>query len=200
MRLAALILAGGRSSRMQGRDKALLPLQGRPLLARILERLSRQVEAIAINTNADPTPFQPFGRPIVPDTIPGYAGPLAGVLAGLEWASPGYDAILTAAVDTPFLPPDLAARLVQANGPAVTASAGRSHPVVALWPAALRGPLRHFLAFADTARVTAFQEQVGFRTVDFPLVQTPAGLLDPFLNINTPEDLERAETFAATLP
>ncbi|WP_378950601.1 molybdenum cofactor guanylyltransferase MobA [Mesorhizobium sp. ANAO-SY3R2] len=196
--IAGLILAGGLSRRMGGTDKALLPLHGQPLIGRVLDRLRPQATPIAINTNGDPAPFQPFGVDIIADTLAGYQGPLAGILAGFEWATvkPKITHLLSVAGDTPFFPPDLAARLATAGDPArirVAASAGRLHPTFALWPVQLRDKLAAFLESGDIRRVITFLEQTGMDAVDFPNEQLGRATVDPFFNINTPEDLAQAE-------
>lgn len=196
--VAGLILAGGRSRRMGGTDKSLLTLQGQPLVGRILDRLGPQAAPIAINTNGAPAAFRPFGVDIVADTIAGYQGPLAGILAGLEWAmgKPGTTHLLSVAGDTPFFPQDLARRLASDADPArirVAASAGRAHPTFALWPVQLRDQLAAFLERGDTRRVMTFLEQAGMDVVEFPAEQLGQTTVDPFFNINTPEDLAEAE-------
>ena len=196
--IAGLILAGGRSSRMGGGDKTLLELGGRPLTGLVLDRLRPQVGRIAINTNADPAGFVGFGVDIISDTIAGYQGPLAGILAGLDWAArqPGITHILSVAGDTPFFPDDLARRLsarAVAGRVTVAASNTRMHPTFALWPVSLRDALAAFLESGDTRRVMTFIEQAGLDVVDFPVEQRGAVTVDPFFNINTPEDLAEAE-------
>jgi molybdopterin-guanine dinucleotide biosynthesis protein A len=196
--IAGLILAGGRSSRMGGADKTLLQLGGRPLIRQVLDRLRPQVSQIVVNTNADRAPFAGFGVEIVADTIAGYQGPLAGILAGLEWATdkPGTTHLLSVAGDTPFFPLDLARRLsarAVASRVTVAASNGRAHPTFALWPVSLRDALAAFLESGDTRRVMTFIEQAGLDVVDFPVEQRGAVTVDPFFNINTPEDLAEAE-------
>lgn len=189
--LAAVILAGGRATRMGGGDKCLLILRGRPLLAHLLDRLMPQAAPIALNANGDPARFAAFGLPVLPDPVPGQPGPLAGVLAGMDWAaSLGLPGLLTVAGDTPFPPPDLAARLAAAGPFALAASpdesgAPRLHPTVGLWPVALRGPLRAAVQ-AGERRVGHWALAHGAVRVDFP------GRPDPFVNFNTPEDLSRA--------
>jgi molybdopterin-guanine dinucleotide biosynthesis protein A len=195
--IAGLILAGGRSSRMGGTDKTLLQLAGRPLTRLVLDRLRPQVGRIAINTNADPAGFVGFGVDIISDTIAGYQGPLAGILAGMEWAAvkPDITHILSVAGDTPFFPDDLAERLAAravAGRVAVASSNGRVHPTFALWPVSLRKPLAAFLESGDTRRVMTFLEQAGLDVVDFPVTQRGSVEVDPFFNINTPEDLAQA--------
>jgi molybdopterin-guanine dinucleotide biosynthesis protein A len=197
--IVGVILAGGLSRRMGGGDKTLLPLGGRPILAHVADRLARQVQALALSANGDASRFAAFGLPVVSDSFPSFAGPLAGVLAGLEWASAGTrcQAIVTAAGDTPFLPADLVERLVRAaedrpGSIAVAASAGRRHPVCALWPLAVRGDLAGALAGGER-RVSAYMGRHPFVEADFPMAQFGAEKADPFFNINTPGDLAEAE-------
>ncbi|MHC0054217.1 molybdenum cofactor guanylyltransferase MobA [Actibacterium sp. D379-3] len=184
-----VILAGGQAARMGGGDKALLALGGQSLLAHVAGRLGPQVDRLAISANGDPARFAATGLPVLPDSMAGFPGPLAGILAGLDWAADnGADCIVTAAVDTPFLPRDLVAGLqraaVQAGAPiALAASLGRAHPTFGLWPVALRDDLRAALA-AGTRRVRAWAEGHGAVTAAFP-----AGAFDPFFNINTQADL-----------
>ncbi|TJV04172.1 MAG: molybdenum cofactor guanylyltransferase MobA [Mesorhizobium sp.] len=195
--VAGIILAGGQSRRMGGGDKSLLPLGGGCVLDQVLSRLGPQIETLALSANGDPERFSRFGLPVLADTVPGFAGPLAGILAGLEWAVAGRlcETIVTAAGDTPFLPLDLVDRLAAAAGEhpgsiAVASSAGRRHPTFALWPVECRDALRHFLIEEDNRRVSAFIERHGHVEVEFPVLQS-AGL-DPFFNINVPDDLAQA--------
>lgn len=195
--IAGLILAGGRSSRMGGADKTLLALAGRPLTGLVLDRLRPQVGRIAINTNADPAGFVGFGVDIISDTIAGYQGPLAGVLAGMAWAAvePDITHILSVAGDTPFFPEDLGKRLAShavAGRVVAAASNRRVHPTFALWPVSLREALAGFLESGDTRRVMTFLEQAGLDVVDFPVTQRGSVEVDPFFNINTPDDLAQA--------
>jgi len=188
-----VLLAGGRGRRMGGTDKALLTLAGRPMLAHVRDRISRQVHAMVINANGDPARFAALGLPVIPDTIPEFPGPLAGVLAGMRWAAAHHPAaadILSVPTDTPFLPADLAVRLcAQRRQPiAVAASAGRLHPVVALWPVALADALEAALR-AGERKVQAWMRRQGLSEVAFTV---PASG-DPFANINTPDDLLAAE-------
>lgn len=198
--LPAVILAGGRGSRMGGVDKALLPLAGRPLAVHLIARLRPQCGPLAINAQGDPARFAFTGLPVLPDATGDLLGPLAGILAGLDWAAGlGAPAVVTAAVDTPFLPADLADRLLRAAGPnglAVAASADaegrmRVHPTFGLWPVSLRDDLRAFLK-AGGRKVMRWAEAQGAGIVAFP---SPS--FDPFFNINTPEDLAAAERLAA---
>ncbi len=193
----AVVLAGGRASRMGGGDKCLLPLAGRPLLAAILDRLAAQAGPLALNANGDPGRFDRFGLPVVADTLSGFAGPLAGVLAAMEWAARTTDAeaVVTVAGDTPFFPADLVVRLAAGRtGPAriaLAASSGRLHPVFGLWPVALRQDLVRHFADTDDASVRAFATRIGFDRIDFA-----DGDVDPFFNVNTPDDLAQAEVQA----
>lgn len=191
-----IVLAGGRSRRMGGGDKPLLSVGGRVILERIVERLLPQCAALAVNANGDPERFAGFALPVVPDTIEGFAGPLAGILAGMDHAAahlPDARWIATVAGDTPFLPPDFVARLHAARTQAesvlaVAASAGRDHPVDALWPVSLREALRRAMLDEGMRKVRLFQSRYAVT-----LAEWPAGPRDPFFNANTPEDLDAAE-------
>jgi molybdopterin-guanine dinucleotide biosynthesis protein A len=186
----AMILAGGLSRRMGGGDKCLLPLGDRPLLALVIERLRPQAAALALNANGDATRFARFGLDVVADDAADFAGPLAGILAAMDWARrvhPAAAAVLTAPADTPFLPRDLASRLEAAGAPAVARSGGRIHPVVGLWPLALRDDLLGALRREGIRKVEDWTGRLGPAVVDFE-----TGAIDPFFNVNTPEDLMRA--------
>ncbi|SIS58751.1 molybdenum cofactor guanylyltransferase [Roseivivax lentus] len=200
-----VILAGGRATRMGGGDKGLLPLGEGRLIDRVLARLRPQVGAIALNANGDPARFADLGLPVIPDTLADHPGPLAGVLAGLDWAAAtGAETIVTVAADTPFFPRDLVARLQEAaagmthplvlaatTGDAETKSRSRSglirHPTFGLWPVALRDDLRAALQ-DGLKKVVLWTERHGGREAVFP-----GGDVDPFFNVNTPDDLARAE-------
>ncbi|UCI33521.1 molybdenum cofactor guanylyltransferase MobA [Mesorhizobium sp. B4-1-4] len=197
--VAGIILAGGQSRRMGGGDKSLLPLGSGRVLDQVLSRFGPQMESLALSANGDPARFARFGLPVLADTVEGFAGPLAGILAGLEWAvaSTPCKAIVTAAGDTPFLPLDLVDRLAAAAGKypgkiAVASSAGRRHPTFALWPTGCRDALWHFLVDEDNRRVSAFVERYGHVEVAFPVLQSAGQPLDPFFNINVPDDLAHA--------
>lgn len=185
---------------MGGGDKCLLPLGSGCLLDHVILRLAPQVAPLALSANGDPARFSRFGLPVLADTVTGFAGPLAGILTGLEWAiaNTACKAIVTAAGDTPFLPLDLVERLAAATGQrsgsiAVACSAGKRHPTFTLWPTDCRDALRRFLVDEDNRRVSAFIERHDFVDVDFPVPQSTAQPIDPFFNINEPDDLVRAE-------
>ena len=186
-----VILAGGRSSRMGGGDKCLRPLGGRPLLRHVMERAAPQVARLALNANGEPARFAAFGLETIGDSIAGHAGPLAGVLAGMDWARAqpqASAAIVTFPADSPFLPRDLAARLLATGAPLARAcSGGRAHPVAALWSTALAEDLRQALA-GGLRKIDLWTARHG--VVD---VEWDAGPPDPFFNANRPEDLEEAE-------
>jgi molybdopterin-guanine dinucleotide biosynthesis protein A len=198
--IAGLVLAGGRATRLGGGDKPLRPLGGRPMLAHILERLVRQVGAIAISANGDPARFAEYGLSVLADTGPGgQAGPLAGIFSGMAWAKEqGSGRVLTVAGDTPFFPADLADRLTEAvaghpEDIAVASSHGRRHPVFALWPVSLGPDLREFLASSVTFSVAAFLERHHTIDADFPIATFGGRSIDPFFNVNTLDDLAEAE-------
>ena len=190
--VAGLVLAGGRSSRM-GQDKALLALAGRPLIEHVLDRLAPQVGYVAVSWNGEAAALAHLGLPLLEDGSPDRPGPLAGVLAGLDWAAgQGADWLATVPVDTPFVPRDLVARLVAAavpgGGPVLAASDSGLHPTAALWPVRLREDLRLALDQGQR-RVAGWALDQGAVTVPF----TSEGGHDPFVNLNTPEDLAAAE-------
>lgn len=196
MRLVGLLLAGGLSRRMGGGDKSLRLLAGRPLLRHVIDRLGPQVDALVLNANGDPARFARFGLPVVPDSIPDFAGPLAGVLAGLDWAAenrPNCAYVVSVATDAPFLPNDLVNRLVgglkaEDAELACAASAAQPHPVIGLWPVRLRDALRHALNADGVRKVDQWTSSYRLATV--PFADQP---IDPFFNANRPEDLDRAE-------
>lgn len=190
-----LILAGGRARRMGGADKALLRLDGRPILSHLVERLESQCDGLLLSANSDPARFAAYGLVVVPDTIPDFAGPLAGILAGLDWLAmhrTNPEWLLSVAADTPFIPLDLVSRLHLARAEAGTrlacaASDGRRHHAIGLWPISLRDELRAALG-AGERRLGAFTASYGAA-----LAEWPANPVDPFFNVNTPDDLIAAE-------
>jgi molybdopterin-guanine dinucleotide biosynthesis protein A len=197
-----IILAGGKSSRMGGGDKCLLPLGGRPILAHVIERLKPQVAELIISANGDPTRFSAFGLPVVADRLGFYAGPLAGILAGLEWTRtnrPESRFVITAASDTPFLPLDLASRLWRAIGEgapnlAVARSTEGMHPVFGLWPVTLAPDLEASLMTGER-KVSEWVRQHQATEVMFPPLEIGGRTIDPFFNVNAPDELDAAEAF-----
>lgn len=182
---------------MGGGDKGLLELGGQSLLRRVIDKLAPQCAALAINANGDPARFAGFGLPVLADGLPDYPGPLAGVLAGLDWAaSQGASHIVTVAADTPFFPTDLVTRLMAVAGPSGLALAASpdetgklwQHPTFGLWPVALRDDLREAL-IGGLRKIVRWTDRHDAGQAVF--AATP---FDPFFNINTPEDLVRAET------
>ena len=188
--VASVVLAGGEARRLGGGDKTLRDVAGSTILARILARL--ETRRVAISANGDPARFASFGLPVLDDGAFAGNGPLAGVLAGLDWAATlGVEALLTVPGDVPLLPSGLVADLSPA--PAYAASQGRIHPLVALWPVACRAALREHLSARGPRHVIRFAERIGMRRVDFATTDW-----DPFLNVNTPGELALARSIAKT--
>ncbi|MBJ2151096.1 molybdenum cofactor guanylyltransferase MobA [Paracoccus sp. IB05] len=187
MSLFAVILAGGQGRRMGGADKALLPLAGQPLIAHVIARLQPQARRLLISANGDAARFAFTGLEVLPDETS--LGPLAGILAGLRAAqAAGGTALVSAPVDAPFLPGDLIARLATAlPGPGFARAGGRDHNATAIWPVALADPLADFLASGAKPKIADFAARHGAHAVDFP----DAAAFD---NLNTPEDLARANS------
>lgn len=191
----AVVLAGGLARRMGGGDKPLRSLGGRPLLDHLLDRLSPQVPAVILNANGDPARFAAYGLPVVADTLPDHPGPLAGILAALDWAAerrPDLPWLVSAPGDSPFIPTDLVARLHAARATAgvklaCARSAGQAHPPIGLWPVALRDDLRAAL-LAGERKIDRWTARHGCAQADWPV-----GGIDPFFNANAPEDLAEAE-------
>ena len=206
-----VILAGGLATRMGGGDKGLLEIGGAPLLQRVIDRIEPQVAGLALNANGEAARFARYRLPVLPDTIAGFPGPLAGVLAGLDWAAEqGADSIVTVAADTPFFPCDLVPRLLLAaeeaphllalactprSGDEALKSGGgkkiNRHPTFGLWPVSLRNDLRAALE-GGLRKVVLWTDQHGAGEALFS-----AEPFDPFFNVNTPEDLARAEALAS---
>jgi molybdenum cofactor guanylyltransferase len=195
-----VVLAGGLARRMGGGDKARLRIGGRTILERVLARLKPQCTVLILNANGDPARFADTGLAVIPDSVPDFAGPLAGILAGLDWAATeatDVADIVTVPGDCPFLPEDLVARLSAARtreaAPLACARSGEwRHPVVGLWPVALRSDLRHALVAEGMRKIEAWTARHGVAVADWP-----AAPVDPFFNINTPEDAAEAERIAA---
>lgn len=198
-KIVGVVLAGGRSRRMGGRDKALAVLAGRPLAAHVISRLKPQVRAVAVNSNGDPAAYAAFDMPVFPDIVTGFSGPLAGIQASMLYAGslPGVTHVVTVPADTPFLPIDLVSRLAAAAVTPETivlaASGGRVHPVVGLWPVELAEELALWLVASEKLSVKAWTESREAVTAPFPA----DGPFDPFFNINTPEDLATANAIVA---
>jgi molybdopterin-guanine dinucleotide biosynthesis protein A len=194
-----LVLAGGLARRMGGGDKALIRIGGETILDRVLERLAPSCAGIILNANGDPGRFARFGRPVVPDNVAGFAGPLAGILAGLDWAAehaPDIEWLASVPGDCPFLPRDLVARLHAARGAAGTplacAQSGEwRHPVVGVWRVALRADLRRALVDENLRKIEMWTARHGVA-----LAAWPAAPVDPFFNVNTPDDLAEATRLA----
>lgn len=195
-----VLLAGGLARRMGGGDKPMRTIGGRTILARVIARLKPQCDGLVLNANGDPARFTAFGLPVIPDTVADFPGPLAGILAALDWAAlhrPDAAWVFSAAADCPFLPRDLVAKLHQARIAedaqlAVAASGGQSHPVIGLWSVALRHDLRHALVEEDIRRIDRWTARYRLATVNWPTEP-----LDPFFNANTMEDIAEAERLAA---
>ena len=194
-----LLLAGGKSSRMGGGDKCLRLLKGKPIIARIIERLKPQVSGVVINANGDSSRFAAYGLPVVADRIAGFAGPLAGIHAGLEWIKanrPGTSHAVTVATDTPFFPPDLVRRFLDEERRNAAFLVARSdegvHPVIGLWPVTLASAIEDFLK-REKRKVGRFAQEQGAVEVYFPKVEIGGVLMDPFFNINEPEELAKAD-------
>jgi molybdopterin-guanine dinucleotide biosynthesis protein A len=198
--VCGIILAGGLARRMGGGDKPLKTIAGKPILAHVIERLRSQCAGLVLNANGDPARFASFGLPVVADDVPDFAGPLAGILAGLDWTVknlPGAECAISVAADTPFIPRDLAerlhaARLNEACDIAVAASGGRTHPVIALWPIVLRNALRRALVDEGERKIDRFTARYEVAEVNWP--RAPH---DPFFNVNEAADIEAAEKIVA---
>ena len=195
-----VLLAGGLARRMGGGDKPMRRIGGRTILDRVIARLQPQCDGLILNANGDPSRFAAFGLPVIADTVEDFPGPLAGILAALDWTAkhrPDVTWILSAAGDCPFLPRDLVARLHRARAEqdaqlAVASSGGQTHPVIGLWHVGLREDLRHALVVEDMRKIDRWTARYRLATVDW---QTEP--LDPFFNAKTVEDIADAERLAA---
>ena len=194
-----ILLAGGLAQRMGGGDKPMRSIAGHTILERVIARLRPQCACLVLNANGDPARFAGYGLPVVADSVADFPGPLAGILAGLDWVAanrPDAGWMLSAAADCPFLPRDLVARLHEARARqtaqiAIAASAGQMHHVIGLWSVALREELRHALTAEGIRKVERWAARYRIATVTWP-----AEPLDPFFNANTTEDLAEAERLA----
>ena len=193
------VLAGGLARRMGGDDKPMQRIAGRSLLDRVIERLSPQCDGLILSANGDPSRFAAFGLPVIADGVADFPGPLAGILAALEWTAghrPDIAWVASAATDCPFLPRDLISGLHRARAAenaelAVAASGGQSHPVIGLWNVGLRQALRQALVADDIRKISRWTARYRLATATWPTEP-----IDPFFNVNTPEDIVRAETLA----
>jgi molybdenum cofactor guanylyltransferase len=189
--VVGVVLAGGQSSRMGGGDKCLKQLGSLTLLGHVLERLRPQVATMVLNANGDTARFNSYGIPVVADSVPDFAGPLAGILAGLDWArEKNVSWMVSTAADAPFLPRDLVDRLMQGRGGAriaVAASGGWRHPTTAVWPVDLADELRQALQSGER-KIDRFTARYAVAPIVFE-----TDPVDPFFNINTPEELAEAE-------
>ncbi|MBT3660774.1 MAG: molybdenum cofactor guanylyltransferase MobA [Rhodospirillaceae bacterium] len=196
--IVGVLLAGGLSRRMGGGDKSLMELGGDTILARVVKRAQPQVKTLILNANGDPGRFEGFGLPVVEDVIGGFAGPLAGILTGMTWTlknAPEATWMASFATDAPFLPENLVARLVDAvensdQDIACAMSAGRTHPVFALWRVALKDDLRLAMEDEDMRKIDRWTSRYRVAHVDFDVEQ-----FDPFFNVNRPENLDEATKF-----
>lgn len=197
--IVGVLLAGGLARRMGGGDKPMRTVGGQSMLARVVARIEPQCDGLILNANGDPARFAELGLPVVADAVAGFPGPLAGILAGLDWVAanrPEARWMLSAAADCPFLPRDLVRRLDDARRTrnallAVAASGGQSHHVIALWSLALRAPLREAVVNEGCRAVGRWMTRYPVATAEWPA--TP---FDPFFNANTPDDLAEAERLA----
>jgi molybdopterin-guanine dinucleotide biosynthesis protein A len=200
LKIPGVLLAGGLARRMGGGDKPMREIAGRTILDRVIARLAPQCDGLILNANGDPGRFAAFGLPVIADGVADFPGPLAGILAALDWTAanrPDVSLVLSAAADCPFLPRDLVARLHQAlvseNAQlAVAASDGQSHPVIGLWSVGLREELRHALVVEDIRKIDRWTARYRLATVTWA-----ASPVDPFFNANTVEDIAEADRLAA---
>ena len=191
-----VVLAGGLARRMGGGDKAMLEVGGRAILDHVVERVVPQCTQVLVNANGDPSRFARFGLPVVADGVAGHPGPLAGVLAALDWVAQdrfGTEWVASVAGDCPFVPCDLVSRLHAARAAqdaelAVAASGGRTHPVIGLWPVGLREALRRALVVEEMRKIDRWTARYRIATAEWPLEP-----VDPFFNANRPQDLAEAE-------
>jgi molybdopterin-guanine dinucleotide biosynthesis protein A len=198
--IPGVLLAGGLARRMGGGDKPMRTVGGKTILERVIGRLAPQCDGLVLNANGDPARFATFGLPVIADGVADFPGPLAGILAALDWMAanrPEVKHVLSTAADCPFLPRDLVSRLEQARVAetaelAVAASDGQTHPVIGLWSVALRDELRHALVKEDIRKIDRWTARYPLATVTWPV--TP---LDPFFNANTVDDIAEAERLAA---
>jgi molybdopterin-guanine dinucleotide biosynthesis protein A len=199
-KIPGVLLAGGLARRMGGGDKPMRTIAGKTILERVIARLGPQCDGLILNANGDPARFESFGLPVIADSVADFPGPLAGILAALDWMAahrPEVQLVLSAAADCPFLPRDLVTRLemtrtAQHAELAVASSGGQTHPVIGLWSVQLRDELRHALVEEDIRKIDRWTARYPLATVSWP-----ASPVDPFFNANTVEDIAEAERLAA---
>lgn len=200
LEIPGVLLAGGLARRMGGGDKPMRTIAGKTILERVIARLKPQCSGLLLNANGEPSRFASFGLPVVADTVADFPGPLAGILAALDWMAehrPEVNFVLSAAADCPFLPRDLVARLEAARAAdnaelAVASSGGQTHPVIGLWSVRLRGELRHALVEEDVRKIDRWTARYPLATVSWPTEP-----VDPFFNANTAGDIAEADRLAA---
>jgi molybdenum cofactor guanylyltransferase len=200
--IVGVILAGGQSRRFGGGDKFLKKLNGRLLIEHVVDRVRPQIDRLIINSNSDASSFENLGLPVVADSIQGYAGPLAGILTGMEWVQKnaiGCEWIVTFPSDAPFVPLDCVDKMQSCAEKdkveiVCAASNGRTHPVCALWQVSLAGDLRKAMENEEMRKIDLWTARHLLSTVEFS-----SQPFDPFFNINRREDLERAEQISQTL-
>ena len=198
--IPGVLLAGGLARRMGGGDKPMRTIAGQPILERVIARLMPQCSSLILNANGEPSRFASFGLPVIADTVADFPGPLAGILATLDWMAahrPEVTHVLSAAADCPFLPRDLVARLEAARVAenaelAVACSGEQTHPVIGLWSVRLRGELRHALVEEDVRKIDRWTARYPLATVSWPVAP-----VDPFFNANTVDDIAEADRLAA---
>jgi molybdopterin-guanine dinucleotide biosynthesis protein A len=195
--IVGVVLAGGQSRRFGGGDKGFADLDGRPVLFHVIENFRPQVGSLILNANGDAERFAQFGLDVVSDNeSPGH-GPLSGILAALDWTkchAPDCSAVATVSTDVPFLPPDLVERLHEERSDdevAIATSAGRRHPTVAIWPLSARSAVAHSLG-ESAFSANALAAKLNAVAVSFPMREIAGRSVDPFFNINTPDDLATA--------
>lgn len=197
-----VILAGGLARRMGGGDKPMRKIRGTTILEHVVRRLSDQCAGIILNANGDPSRFGSFGLSVVEDDVKGNPGPLAGILAALDWTAanrPDAEWVVSVAGDCPFLPRDLVCRLhgartMKQTELAVASAGGQIHPVIGLWRVALRHKLRHALVEEEIRKIDRWTGRYSMATVTWSIEP-----VDPFYNANTLEDIREAERLAGLL-
>ena len=192
---------------MGGGDKCLIPIAGIPMLDFVFIRLKRQLNQIVINANGDPNRFAHMELPIVSDSVKGFPGPLAGILAGLLWIQENLESsnyLLTVASDTPFFPEDLKSNMLDesqkdSNAIVLASSGGKTHPVFGLWPTRITSDLKNWIDQNQSRKVMDFVNTHSNYLVEFDLVEMGNEIIDPFFNVNAPDDIVIAENYSKLL-